>query len=151
MFDIKNFSKINAIYGFKTGDKVLEIVAKRVKNVIKKPLYRIHADEFVFISSEYKQDILKIKEKFIKEPIYLHDNDVKLRLSFSFGVCKNDSEDVLSRAAIAIKEAKKSPYLEFCLYEEQKVDTNFIKFNSLLYDALFYQKEAQIVPYFREL
>ncbi len=149
MFDIKNFSKINSIYGFKTGDKVLEIVVKRVKNVIKKPLYRIHADEFVFISENYEQDILKIKEKFIKEPIYLHNDDVKLRLSFSFGVCKNDSEDALSRAAIAIKEAKKSPYLEFSLYKEQKVDTNFIKFNSLLYDALFHQKEAQIVPYFQ--
>jgi len=149
MFDIKNFSKINSIYGFKTGDKVLGIVAKRVKNVIKKPLYRIHADEFVFISDEYEQDILKIKEKFIKEPIYLHDDDVKLRLSFYFGVCKNDTDDVLSRAAIAIKEAKRSLYLEFYLYKEQKVDTNFIKFNSLLYDALFHQKEARIVPYFQ--
>ncbi len=149
MFDIKNFSKFNSIYGFKTGDKILKIVAKRVKNVIGKSLYRIHADEFVFISDDYENDIKKIKEKFIKEPIDIQDINIKLRLSFAFGVCQNNAEDVLSKVSIALKEAKQSIYKEFTIYKEQKRDTDFVRFNAMLYDAIFYKKESRIVPYFQ--
>ncbi len=149
MFDIKNFSKINYIYGFKFGDKILKIVAKRVKNLINRPIYRIHADEFVFFAKDYKNDIDKIKAKFIKEPIFLKEADVKLRLSFSFGVCKNNTKDVLSKLSIAIKEAKGSLYAEFVVYKEQNINKDFIKFNSLLYNALFCEKNARIIPYFQ--
>ncbi len=149
MFDIKNFSKINAIYGFKTGDKVLSIVAKRIKNIVDSKLYRIHADTFVFITDNYKRDIEKIRDKFIKEPLNIQNVDVKLRLSFSFGVCKTETDDVLSKVSIALKEAKQSPYMKFSVYKEQKIDMDFVRFNAMLYDALFHKKEAQIVPYFQ--
>jgi len=148
MLNIKNFSKINELYGFKTGDEVLKITAKRLQRAINSKLYRINADEFVFFSKQYKRDIAKIKKLFIENPIKLRDN-LNLRLSFSFAVTKNSGKEILRQLSIALKEAKTKPFRNFIYFKQKEINKDFIKFNSLLYDAIFNHEEAEIVPYFQ--
>ncbi len=149
MFNIKNFSKINAVYGFEIGDKVLRIVVERITSIIGDRPYRIHADEFVFIATECKSKIKQIRNEFLKNPISIERIDVKLRLSFSFGVCKNDQSDILSKASTAVRQAKLEPYREFVFYTPQEIDRSFIRYNAILYDAIFHHEEAELVPYFQ--
>jgi len=148
MLNIKNFSKINSTYGFEIGDKVLQIVVKRIKNLLNRDIYRINADEFLFLSNDIKDDISKIKNSFIFDEISIHK--LKLRLSFSFGVTKNEGEEILRKVSIALKEAKKEPFKDFVIYEEQNIKNDeFIKFNELLYEALFLDNDVKITPYFQ--
>ena len=148
MLNIRNFSKINAIYGFEIGDKVLQIVVKRIKHLLDRDIYRINADEFLFLSNNIKDDISKIKNSFIFDEIVI--DKLRLRLSFSFGVTKNTGKEILRKLSIALKQAKKEPFKDFVIYEEQNIKKDeFIKFNELLYKALFLDEDVKITPYFQ--
>ena len=147
MLNIRNFSKINELYGFSIGDEILKIVVQRIEHLIQHKIYRINADEFVFFSKHLKEDISKIKNSFIKTPIKL--NDLNIRLSFSFAVTKNEGEEILRKLSIALKEAKQKPFNDYIYYEEKPVKNDFIKFNSILYDAIFINETAKITPYFQ--
>ena len=144
MINIKKFSKINEMYGFKIGDKILQIVTKRIENIINSKLYRINGDEFVFFT-KYPKIHKKISEEFVNDPIKI-DNST-FRISFYFGGAKNQNE-LLRKLSIAMKEAKNSPYKKIVFYKErnQKTDT-FLKFNNLLYQALSNNKDIQLVPF----
>jgi len=149
MLNIKNFSKINELYGFKTGDEILKIVVKRIEHLLNSKIYRIHADEFVFFNKNYKRTIKNIKYLFINDPIKLQKDNLNLRLSFSFAVTKNRGDEILRQLSIALKEAKTKPFREFVYYKPKEVKKDFIKFNSLLYDAIFSQEKATLIPYFQ--
>jgi len=149
MLNIRNFSKINELYGFKTGDDILRIVVKRVENLLDLKIYRIHADEFIFFSKNYKKTIKNIKHLFINDPIKLSEDNVNLRLSFSFAVTKNEGNEILRQLSIALKEAKLKPFREFIYYKPREIKKDFIKFNSLLYDAIFSHEHSKIIPYFQ--
>ena len=149
MLNIKNFSKINELYGFQTGDEILKIVTKRIERYLEDSIYRINADEFVFFSDNYRKDINYIQKLFVNDPIKLHD--INLRLSFSFAVTKNDKYEILRKLSIALKEAKTKPFRSFIYYKTKKTNTDFLKFNSLLYDAIFIHEKAEIVPYFQAI
>ena len=151
MFNIKNFSKINEEYSFEVGDAVLQIVARRVESILGHKIYRIDADEFVFISENVKKEITLIKKPFIFTPVSVPDHDVKIRLSFSFSAIKNDGKDILRRLSIALKQAKSEPFKDYIEYKPTKNERNFAKFNALLYDAIFIKENAKIVPYFQAI
>jgi len=149
MFNIKNFSKINEIYGFVIGDEVLKITAKRVQSLLQRKLNRINADEFVFFSNDYKRDISLIKKRFETSPIKIIKKDiVNIRILFRFSVTNSNSKDALTELSIAIKEAKHSSYKEYVFYKEAKRDKTFLKINNILYQAI-YLDEAKLIPYFQ--
>ena len=149
MINIKNFSKINELYGFKVGDSILKIITKRIENYLQSKIYRINADEFVFFSNQYKNDIKYIQQMFINDPIKLQD--INLRLTFSFAVTKNDGNEILRKLSIALKEAKEKPFRNFIYFKNKKIKKDFLKFNSLLYDAIFVHEKAEIIPYFQPI
>ena len=149
MLNIKNFSKINEFYGFHIGDKVLKIVVQRIEKLLNSKIYRINADEFVFFSKATQKDIKNIKQLFITNPIQILKENIKIRLSFSFSVVKNEGNEVLRKLAIALKESKQKPFNDFIYYKEKPIQNDFIKFNSILYDAIFIHKRAEIIPYFQ--
>ena len=151
MFNIKNFSKINELYGFKTGDNILKIITQRIENILKRKIYRINGDEFIFISDDIEYDIDTIKKYFIKYPIKLEQNNINLRISFSFAVVKNDGEEILRKLSIAIKEAKSAPFKKYIFYKEKPQEDHFLEFNELLYDAIFIHEKAQIIPFFQAI
>ncbi len=143
--NIKNFSKINSIYGFSVGDEVLRAVCKKLKE-IKQNVYRLDADEFIIFSNDYKKDIEKIKEAFNKE---IKINNLYFKLSFYFGVAENN-EDILRHLTIALKTAKKnlSEYFVF-KKEEEKELKDFFKFNDYLLKAIHNEEGYSIEPYFQ--
>jgi len=149
MMNIKNFSQLNTFYGFKTGDKILKETVKTVEKILNRKIYRIHADEFVFFTKDYEKEISMITNYFKTYPIKI--DSLIIRLTFTFSVVKNESEDVLRKLSIAQKEAKKHIFKKYVLYQEQNQNNNFIKFNTILYDALYLKQKAQIIPFFQPI
>ncbi len=149
MLNIKNFSQINETYGYSMGDEVLKITAKRLESQLKRKIYRIDADEFLFKTTHINEDIKAIKEAFIFSNMHIPKENITIRLSFSFSVVHGNENDLLRKLTIALKCAKKEPFQDYVMYEEHEVNNEFIQFNSYLYDAIFLQKEAHIIPYFQ--
>jgi len=81
--------------------------------------------------------------------LHLTHHNINLRLSFSFSVLNGDKRSVLSKLSIALKQAKHEPFKPFVEYKKEEVDNRFIQFNTYLYDAIFTQKESNIIPYFQ--
>jgi len=143
--NIKNFSKINSVYGFLIGDEVLRAVCKKLKE-IKHNVYRLDADEFIIFSNDYKKDIEKIKDAFNKE---IKINNLYFKLSFYFGIAENN-EDILRHLTVALKTAKKnlSEYFVFKKEEEKELE-DFFKFNDYLLKAIYNEEGYSIEPYFQ--
>ena len=149
MLNIKNFSQINQTYGFKVGDEVLMDVARRLHDILNVPIYRIDSDEFLFSSKSIEQDLHFIKADFMKQSIYIKNENINIRLSFSFSAVHGDSSEILRKLTFALKQAKKEPYKDYIYHEQNEIKNDFIKFNSYLYDAIFLQKESSVLPYFQ--
>jgi len=149
MMNIKNFSHLNTFYGFQTGDKILKETVKTVEKILNKKIYRIHADEFVFFSKDYETEIDSIINYFKSNTLNI--GLLNLRINFTFSVVKNDSEDVLRKLSIAQKEAKKHIFKKYILFKEHKQNANFIKFNTMLYNALYTKENAKIIPFFQPI
>ena len=149
MLNIKNFSQINATYGFNVGDEILKLSAIRLQAILKRKIYRIDSDEFVFVSDDIKEDVTHITKHFNDDPLHVTKNDINIRISFSFAVVHGAEHDPLRKLSLGIKQAKNEPYKPYVYYKEHNVNNEFIKFNAYLYDAIFAQQDARIIPYFQ--
>ena len=136
--DLDNFKKINDVHGHIIGDKLLEIVAKRIKNCIRKDdfLARLGGDEFALIICNIKNptNVQNIAQKImdsLKRPIYLEGHSINASISIGIYISQNENvskERILSYADIAMYKAKnkgKSQYIFFNkdMFEEIKNDT----------------------------
>ena len=151
LLNIKNFSKLNAFYGFDTGDQILKICTTRIEKLLGKKIYRLNGDEFLFFSYKPKDEIKKLNNTFTTAPIKITKKDLSIQITFSFGVAPTKLDKLISKLSIAVHEAKKHPFSYFMYYREKSLDTNFIKFNSLLYEAIYKEDGIRIVPYFQGL
>ena len=149
MLNIRNFSQVNATYGFNIGDDVLKLIAEKLHTILGQTPYRIDSDEFVFVCDDPQHDIEKIQDYFKESSLHITHDDINLRISFSFSVVHGGQSDLLRKLTIALKQAKQEPFKAFVYYKEENVNNDFIKFNSYLYDAIFSQQNARIVPYFQ--
>lgn len=149
--NIRNFSKINSTYGFDVGDKILKICVRRIEALLNRKIYRLNADEFLIFSNNPKKEIKLIKHKFLNDSIKIDKDKVNLRVSFSFGVAKANIDKLVSKLSIAVKKAKDYPFSEFMYYRDKKSYDSFIKINSILYEAIFRDGDASIVPYFQAI
>ena len=149
MLNIKNFSQINATYGFSVGDEILQLSAMRIQTILERKIYRIDSDEFIFVSTDINEDITQIRKHFNDDPLHITKDDINIRISFSFAVVHGLEHDPLRKLSLGIKQAKNEPYKPYVYYKEQNINNEFIKFNAYLYDAIFAQQEARIIPYFQ--
>ena len=150
MLNIRNFSKINDTYGFSVGDEILRLSVEKLQTILERRIYRIDSDEFVFISDDIDYDIHHIIHHFShSDLLHIEKDDINLRILFSFSIVHGRDEDPLKKLGIAMKQAKKEPYKDYVYYKEKDIKHDFIKFNAYLYDAVFYEEEARIVPYFQ--
>ena len=149
MLNIKNFSRINETYGFNIGDKILQLTAERLEEILERKIYRIDSDEFIFISDEINHDITHINHHFNDDPIHISKDDINIRISFSFSVVYGNETDTLRKLSLGIRQAKREPYKLYIYYQEPKIKDEFIKFNAYLYDAIFSEQNSRIIPYFQ--
>ncbi len=81
MFNVKEFSKINLLYGHDNGDKIIkEIIdiVNDIDNVISS--YRIYGDEFaaIFLTQNKQQVVSEINSRLHKHEFILPDNTILL-------------------------------------------------------------------------
>ncbi len=93
--DLNNFKQVNDTYGHEVGDKLLEEVAKRIKNSISETISRLGGDEFVILTTKDPKKIINKLQKEISKPYYINGIEIK-NISASFGISKYP-EDGLNR------------------------------------------------------
>ncbi|QNM87683.1 bifunctional diguanylate cyclase/phosphodiesterase [Aliarcobacter cryaerophilus] len=116
ILDIKNFSDVNDFFGYKIGDYILKLVAKRIEElVIKKrnySVYRLTSDVFAILASnESKVDFIKnIKEisKIISsKAIRAKGREVFVSINYTFSFEPKNS--LLETANVIRKYSKTNP------------------------------------------
>jgi diguanylate cyclase (GGDEF)-like protein len=117
--DLDGFKSVNDYYGHEAGDIVLEVVANRLKNTLRKHdlVARLGGDEFVAIIEDYKdnESIGLVAEKLIKvieKPIEISPKtSVKISASIGIAIFPDDGqtkEDLIRFADLSMYEVKKS-------------------------------------------
>ncbi len=114
--DVDNFKVINDTYGHMIGDKILSLIANRIKACLRSSdtAYRYAGDEFTIIlpettSSEAKFVADRILAKFTDESLLVNAKEIS-DISLSIGITeyqKNEgNEQVVHRADVTMYEAK---------------------------------------------
>ena len=116
ILDIKNFSDVNDFFGYKIGDYILKLVAKRIEElVIKKPsygVYRLTSDVFAILASnEQKSDFIKNIEEISKiissKAVRAKGREIFVSLNYSFSFEPKNS--LLETANVMRKYTKSNP------------------------------------------
>jgi diguanylate cyclase (GGDEF)-like protein/PAS domain S-box-containing protein len=115
--DLDGFKRINDSLGHDLGDKLLQSVAKRLVNCVRRTdtVSRLGGDEFVVLLSqvEHEEDAATSARKILRTLAAPHRIDYKnLDISASIGVSTypsdgSDAENLLNKADTAMYEAKK--------------------------------------------
>ncbi len=124
--DLDRFKEINDYLGHLVGDKVLEIISEKLKNIISKDhlIARFGGDEFIVITDDMKnkKDVSLLAQKIIdqmREPISVDNNT--LYISSSIGISlypkdANNAEDLLKYADAAMFKAKEEGLNSYSFY-----------------------------------
>ncbi len=114
--DLYGFTEINNTYGFKTGDRILRAVGRKLKEVAGKDNFvaRIGADEFAILIENIRTEdevrfwLNRIIELF-KNPVSIDEKDIYLDFNIGVAVYPDGkkSTDLMSHADAALKNARK--------------------------------------------
>jgi len=115
--DLDRFKEINDTLGHHTGDQVLVVLARRLRNIVdgKGMVARLAGDEFViWIRGEYqREEIMQLAETVyhaLQEPIAIEGHSLTLRTSLgivTFPEHGSSTEELLHCADQAMYESKK--------------------------------------------
>lgn len=121
--DLDHFKDVNDTLGHDSGDRLLQQVAKRMKDCLRKSdlVARLGGDEFAILLAEpqAKSNVVQVAQKLtdqIARPFRVDDNP--LRISCSIGITcfpddGDDPETLLKNADIAMYQAKKNGRANF--------------------------------------
>jgi diguanylate cyclase (GGDEF)-like protein len=116
--DIDYFKLVNDTYGHLVGDEVLQILARRLQNQLRKdtPVYRYGGEEFVTILAETGvKKAIDVAERlrYAVGSSPIETSAGKIRITASFGVAQRQPDrdqnawDIVHRADQALYEAKR--------------------------------------------
>jgi diguanylate cyclase (GGDEF)-like protein len=114
--DVDDFKLINDTYGHMIGDKILSVIAERIKSCLRTndTAYRFAGDEFTVIlpetnSKEAKFVAERILSNFSHEPIVIDEKELS-KITLSIGIAEyriNEGKDqFVHRADVLMYEAK---------------------------------------------
>lgn len=119
LLNINNFKETNDLYGHEVGDKILKEVAHAIEIIIEDyslQLYKMHSDEYALALSNY----IKVEEfnamcQTILDRLHVINYDIDgmtVFITFSMGadICFEHGCDLVGRADMALKTAKKRGY-----------------------------------------
>ena len=140
MIGLDDFKLINDHYGFKTGNKVLIEVSKRLVNLLRNQksfLSHISGDEFVILlkGMNHIDEATLLAEKIlhiINKPIHIKDNQLYITTSIgisSFPADGKDSATLVERADIALNEGKLRGKNQYHLFTNLMDVASFKKFH----------------------
>ena len=116
ILDIKNFSDVNDFFGYKIGDYILKLVAKRIEElVIKKPsysVYRLTSDVFAILASnaskiDFIKNIKEISKIISSKAIRAKGREVFVSINYTFSF--EPKETLLETANVIRKYTKSNP------------------------------------------
>jgi len=122
LIDLDQFKVVNDSLGHNVGDLLLQEIARRLKNNVRKmdTVARLGGDEFVIIlDSIDNEQVIKFAEKLVRviaEPFLLARNEIEIGISMgisSYPEHGHDSITLVNRADMAMYEAKRKniPYI----------------------------------------
>ncbi|MEL0659147.1 EAL domain-containing protein [Psychromonas arctica] len=147
--DLDRFKDVNDTKGHAQGDKLLNIIASRLGNMIrdKDSVFRFGGDEFVAIinfsttNSHKVRDIAERLIKVIADPISLDNTEVYVTASIGISIYpKNakDAESLVKFADTAMYKAKKEGKNQYLFYQDifSKDHTRRLSYESQLRTAI---------------
>ncbi|MFY4750047.1 EAL domain-containing protein [Aliarcobacter butzleri] len=157
ILDIVSFSDINDFFGYKTGDNVLKIVARKIEELLidkeNYKVYRDHSDTFCIVAENEDRDkfiknIDEISKTIGKVPIVIKSRELYVQLSYVFSF---ESKENLLETANIIKrysQANKNIIVYDKALELEKDYEKNIFWTLKIKKAL---DEDKIVPYFQPI
>lgn len=127
--DLNKFKDVNDNLGHPVGDEVLQLVAERVKAVLRRgdTLARFGGDEFIVLlpeaNSAHSAEV--IAQKIIKqfyEPFHIRDNQVTIGASIGIALYPDsgsDVEEMIAHADLAMYHAKNLDKVEYQVFSRQ--------------------------------
>ena len=158
LININDFKDINNLYGTDFGDKVLQILSKKIdslsKGIKSAKIYRVGADDFGILSEfQGKNKLIKKVLQILHEinnTIFEIDNH-SIDISISIGVSYNQPK-LLECADIALKKVKLSYTTMYQIYKDDFNTAKNLEKNleilSRLKKALL---EHRVIPYFQPI
>ena len=125
LIDLDNFKEVNDTLGHETGDKILIVVAKRLKSALRLSdslalssgdTARYGGDEFILLLEDFAkiEDVVKATERILQEvnePIVLNDHSFNPGCSIGVSIYPDDSlsmANLIRQADVALYQAKQS-------------------------------------------
>ena len=111
LLNVDNFSIVNNNFGFSIGDKIIQKIAKTLEDFGSDAfeLFRMQADEFVFLAPEDKIEEAKTLAESIKEHFKTHNvvvEAIELNLSFTMAIDASATKDLLRSASLTLQKVR---------------------------------------------
>ncbi|QNM89698.1 EAL domain-containing protein [Aliarcobacter cryaerophilus] len=116
ILDIKNFSDVNDFFGYKIGDYILKLVAKRIEELVIKKLnysvYRLTSDVFAILASneskiDFMKNVKEISKIISSKAIRAKGREVFVSINYTFSFEPKNS--LLETANVIRKYSKTNP------------------------------------------
>lgn len=157
LINIRYFKEVNAIYGLKGGDLILEQLAGLLQTESMKigiEAYRFNGDEFVLLADKSMIDhpcenMIHHLGLLIEETLFtVNDDRINIKINIGISTCRTDT---LLYADIALKEAKKNRHL-FSVADDTSTATHKYK-NAILWKKKIIAgiKEDRFLPYYQPI
>ncbi len=133
LLDLDNFKIINDTYGHLAGDKVLQVIAKRIMEGLRKKdtLARLGGDEFALLLCHTSgQEALRMMQDIMQvlvRPITLKETTITMLASAGIVACPEhgtEEDDLLRRADQSLYAAKTSPHAKVILFTPKRSKEN---------------------------
>jgi diguanylate cyclase (GGDEF)-like protein len=127
MLDLDGFKRINDSLGHGTGDRLLQAVARRSRQILREgALARLGGDEFTVLMTDFtdSQQVARAMERLLKlleKPFDLQDHEVCVTASVGIAVFPEDGDEpetLLKNADVAMYHAKEVGRNNFQFFSE---------------------------------
>ena len=132
IIEIRNFSKVNEMFGYQTGDHILKKTSEKIDGIMVKSdtLYRGKGSQFIalFSKKETIKEVILIADEIIKairRPIITGKEEISLTGIIGISQFPKDGKDVetlLKKAVFASNHLKKKETLNIEVFEEALYD-----------------------------
>lgn len=135
--DLDRFKNINDSLGHVTGDSLLKLVAKRIKDFYKHTgeLYRIGGDEFVVLIVEHTEEVTTLENAMqviqkIEEPFNIEEMEIYISCSIgiaSFPLHGSTYKEIHRAADLALNISKKYGKRTAVIFDEKFMESHVNK------------------------
>jgi diguanylate cyclase (GGDEF)-like protein len=133
LLDLDDFKGINDTRGHVFGDRVLEAISVRLKNLVtdKIEIFRFGGDEFLILiecNKDFNELVNHVKtiSHIFDEKIQIDDSEIEIRISMGISLFPDDSNDVnqlVMNADLAMYTVKNSGKNGYQFFDSSMVDT----------------------------